>query len=25
LPTNGRDFTQDVINPNAYDDLLIAQ
>lgn len=24
LPTNGRDFTQDVINPNAFDDLLIA-
>ncbi len=25
LPTNGRDFTQDVINPNAYDDLFIGQ
>jgi len=25
LPTNGRDFTQDVTDPNAYDDLLIAQ
>ena len=24
LPTNGRDFTQDVTNPNAFDDLLIA-
>jgi VCBS repeat-containing protein len=25
LPTNGREFTQDVINPNSYDDLLIGQ
>jgi VCBS repeat-containing protein len=25
LPTNGMEFTQDVINPNAYDDLLIGQ
>jgi hypothetical protein len=25
LPNNSRDFTQDVINPNAYDDLLTSQ
>jgi VCBS repeat-containing protein len=25
LPTNGRDFTQDVTDPNAYDDLLGGQ
>lgn len=24
LPTNGREFTQDVIGANAYDDLLVA-
>lgn len=25
LPTNGRDFTQDVTDPNAFDDLLTSQ